>query len=223
MHAESLASPKHDILIELIMSIFLDLLVLVFGSLVFLFFFWRRLKEDYSSSLIFSSGLTVIFAVLIGVGLSKIPSGLLKPSQVFAPQELWFWGGFLGFLAGFGISLRRFKLRIVETFEAAIIGLLFLLLLVYLRNLSFVFVLITAVILLIFHFFESKYRRFSWYKSGRVGFSGLMAAGLFFLARMILSVSMPGVSSVVGKVDLVLSGVSAFLLFFSLYNLSESN
>jgi hypothetical protein len=205
------------------MSIFADLLVLIFGCLVFLFFFWRRLKEDYSSSLIFSSGLTIIVAVLIGVGLSKIFSGLVRPGKVFVPRELWFWGGYLGFLAGFGLALRRFKIKSVETFEAGVLGLLFLLLLVYIKSLSLVFVLATVAVLLIFRFFESKYRRFGWYKSGRVGFSGLAAAGIFFLARMIISVSVPGATSVVGKVDLVLSGVSAFLLFFSLYNLSESN
>src|SRR5258708_32013600 len=87
LHVVSQACVRnYDILMTILMSNLNSLVGFLVGILGFLFLFWRRLKEDYTSDQIFSFGFLLVGALLIGSIL-----GLL----VHTPPGLWFWGAFL--------------------------------------------------------------------------------------------------------------------------------
>jgi hypothetical protein len=186
------------------------------------------MKEDYSSQLIFSSGLTIVFSGIFFVEIFSLISRRLPVSAVFAPNQLWFWGAVLGSLIGLAVAVFQKHLKFVETLEAAALAASFPLATVYIVNfiyhknsLSIALAIFVLLLIALFYFMEGKYRRFPWYKSGRVGFSGLLSVGVYFLLRIIIGISSSQSFSFIGRVDIVLSAVVAFLLFFSLYNLSE--
>lgn len=202
----------------------------LFCACLFLFMFWRRLKEDYSPKLIFDSGFTFLVSTSVGFLLSFAASKYIQASFLFRPSQVWFWGGFIGSIVGLKIINSRFKLKLTETFEASTLGVISCLIVLYFINFLvtksppvLIILLFVIFLMALFYFLEGRYRRFAWYKSGRVGFSGLTISGLYFFLRVVLSIFAPQTFSLVGKVDLLPSAVVAFLLFFSLYNLSEAS
>ncbi|OGM76585.1 hypothetical protein A2210_01785 [Candidatus Woesebacteria bacterium RIFOXYA1_FULL_40_18] len=195
-----------------------NILISLSGILVSLFIFWKKLKEDYTSGIIFTSSFYMLS--LLGIALVL--------SRFFFPLW-WFWSGFLGVSLGFGISLIRFNLRFYETLEATFAALSPWLALVLLadsvRNASLIsFLAFFMVLLLItfYYFLDSQYKNFHWYKSGRVGISGVITLALFFLLRGVISTFFPFVISFVGKYDAVFSTALAFLFFLLTYKLSKS-
>ncbi len=211
------------------MSNLLPYLVFLLGSLVFLFVYWKRLKEDYAGIEIFTSG----FYTLVGTGIGSLVFGIilknfLHNTLFFINTGLWFWGGVVGAAIGYMLGVLRFKLKIFETQEAVGISMLWLLLFFFVydsfKN-SSVFSLTGSVILLgligLFFFLEGKYRRFTWYKSGKVGFSGLATLGSFFLLRTVFGLIFPFTFSFIGRIDSLISGCISFILFLLLYNLGE--
>jgi len=83
------------------------------GLFVFLFVFWRKLKEDYISSQVFSTS----FSIVLGIVLFNILTRIFFPTW-------WFWASFLGVSIGYAVGRFRFKLRALETLQALIIALL---------------------------------------------------------------------------------------------------
>jgi hypothetical protein len=79
----------------------------------------------------------------------------------------------------------------------------------------------TLILIVTFYFFETKYKNFSWYKSGKVGFSGLAVLGIFFLVRALVALSFSFVLSFAGKFESVFSGITAFLFFLGVFNLAR--
>lgn len=210
------------------MSILPSVVASAIGIFGFLFLFWRRLKEDYSATLIFSAAFNIVGFLLAGFILFNGISQRIMPTAIFNSRELWFWGAFAGFLVGFRYSLVKFKLKGVETFEASVLGILFWAGIGYVLNFlqardTYSIWLGVSVFFLIFlfYFLDKRYKSFSWYKSGRIGFSGIFVGGMYFIFRAIFGLFNPDAFSVIGKVDIIPSAVVAFLLFFSLYNLSE--
>lgn len=201
----------------------------IVGLFCFAFFFWKRLKEDYTSTQIFS----VTFYGLIGAALGLLLGNfLLLPhlakSAVFDPGGLWFWGALVGFTVGIAAGLRRFHMRFVETLEAAGIGILFLLLGVFISDaassaswISLAVSLFLTLCLIAFFTLDKKYKSFGWYKSGRVGFAGAAVLGSLFLTRSVVAIVFPFVLSFIGKIDAIISSVIAFAFFFLVYNLSQ--
>lgn len=197
--------------------------------MAFLFIFWKRLKEDYSSKLIFDSGFIFIGSFIVFSVIFFLSSKLAPDNNLFRPSQMWFWGGVLGILIALRIITSKLKLKTVETFEAAIVGSVFWMLVFYFVNFiqtssaqSGILAAVCGGLLILFYVLNNNYKKFNWYKSGKVGFSGLMVSGLFFLFRVFFAYFAPYSFSVIGRVDVLLSAVSAFLLFFSLYNLSEA-
>jgi hypothetical protein len=183
------------------------------GALLFLFIYWKKLKEDYSSNIIFTSAIYVI----LGIGVFEAVSSRFLPIW-------WFWMDMLGVLLGFGIAILKYKLRIYETLEALIVSLIPWLSFVFLANsiqtsdTASLFVFASILLLLpVFYFFDARYKRFVWYKSGRIGFSGLITAGVFFLLRAFVAVFFGNVLSFVGTVDTLLSAVLAFSAFLAVF------
>ncbi len=186
----------------------ITILVNIFAFFVFLFVVWKRLKEDYSSENVFS----LCFVTASGLFLGYVAASL------FAPRY-WFWTEILGILLGFVFLLIKIRLKFYETLEALFIAFLtwFGIYWVYLfiktpTMTSFLATLLVACFIVLFYLLDGNYKNFAWYRSGRIGFSGLVTAGLFFLAR----------SAVVEKVDAYLSGITSFVIFLLVYNLSRN-
>lgn len=186
--------------------------------ITFLYIFWRRLKEDYSASSIFTTSLYVLLGILVG----------LIVSRKFLPSW-WFWLSFSGTGLGLALGIFRFHLRFFETLEACTIGFLPGLSLIFLNDsiktssvVSFVSFVVIAALIALFYFFDRHYKDFSWYKSGRIGFAGLSTLGIFFLVRATIAILFPFVISFVSKYEeALISGITAFIFFLLIYNLSR--
>ncbi len=194
------------------------IIINILGALVFLFFFWRRLREDYSGTQIF----TTAFYILIGVGL-----GFLISFKFFPPW--WFWISLIGVLLGLTLGIFRNKLRFFEVLEATLMAFFPWLFLVFLSDSisksNPISLIISALILGLiggFYYLDNQYKGFVWYRSGRIGFAGITTAGLFFLIRMTLATFFSFVLSFSGKSDIFLSGICAFILFLLIYHLARS-
>lgn len=158
---------------------------------------------------------------MAGMLLGYLASGFYFP-------KWWFWFEAFGAFLGFSYAVVKYSLRFFETFEAVFIGLVPWLIIYYSDNLianpTLVSFLVTAgvvILLLLFWFIDSRYKNFSWYKSGRIGLAGLVSAAFFFLTRATIATFFPFVVSFVGKSEAILSGVCAFTLFLLIYNLSK--
>jgi hypothetical protein len=81
---------------------------------------------------------------------------------------------------------------------------------------------IVALLIFTYFFLEANYRKFTWYKSGRVGFSGLIVAILFFTTRSIASFLYPSGPTFIGMTDLYISASFSFIFFLLLLNLSRN-
>lgn len=195
----------------------ITILISIISVVLFLFSFWSRLREDYTQNQIFTTG----FYTLLGIACGSILA------DNFAPPW-WFWASFTGSILGLLLGLIRFRLRIFETLEAAVLAELLLFLVVFLTHLIENFSLITlwgtfgVIVFLGFYLFlDAHYKKFSWYKSGRVGFTGLTILGLFFLTRTVVAMFAIDMLSFVGDQEVIVSGILSFLSFMAVYNLSR--
>lgn len=186
----------------------------IISSLVFLFFFWRKLKEDYTQNQLFS----VAFYSLFGILVFSLIGSYLAPEWVF-------WLSMLGSFIGFIIGVGKYHFRFLEALEAWVLGNLWIILALYIYEFIIRFnfseavgVLFLIFIIFLFLMLDKHYKKFTWYKSGRVGFTGLMILGLVFLARCLIAIVLPGMLFFVGKADAILSGSIAFISFLTLFN-----
>ncbi len=192
----------------------------LFAVLFFLFLFWKRLKEDYATEIVFRASAFI----LVGLGTGLIFSLIYFP-------EWFFWSSLAGGMVGLYISILRLKVKFYETLEAFVfssiplVGMMFIKHSVESSSLSS-FLGFLAVLLLAFlaHFFDSHYKGFNWYKSGKVGFAGLAVAAIFFLARFTLAIFKVTVLSFLGPSEVIISGIvgaTSFLLLFNLGRVKE--
>jgi len=200
---------------------------LFFGFFGFLYLVWRRLKEDYSSHEIFSLAFLTITFAIVGYFLGLVFSSRLVRTGIFNPREIWFWLSVVFGLTGFIFSIYKFKMRFYESFEAVVKGFLFFLMAIFIFNallnsnlVLLVFGTFLGILVYSFRLVDSRYKSFTWYKSGKVGFSGLAISGVFFLVRTIIALIFPNTLSFIGSVDAILSAIATFLSFVALYNLS---
>ena len=209
------------------MSIILSVLASFLGFIFYLFFVWKKLKEDYESSHIFTVSLLTLFGVICG---SLFTHFFIFPQiQNFIPKdflnlnEAWFWGGVGGFIVAFFISAGRANFKLSETFEPIFVGLLVWSVFLSIAALDLIIFVIGSVFIMFYFALSSTYKKLSWYKSGKAGFAGLTTAGFLFLARSLLALSNLHMISFIGKFDAVLSASIAFVIFFAIYNLAELN
>ena len=193
-----------------------NILLFALGIIILMFVFWHKLKDDYSSEIIFSSCVFIIAGILFGILISLLA------------RPYWFWLILAFALSGFGLAVIRYKLIFYEAFEAFIVAVLPITSLVFLNEsirLSNVpaFLVFFGLIcgLVFYYFFDTHYKNFSWYKSGRVGLSGLLVAGILLTLRAIFVTSAVGVLSFIGQPDIFISASSAFLLFLLAYRLAR--
>ncbi len=194
-----------------------NILVTLFGTVVFLFLFWKRLKEDYAAGIIF----TVSFYILSGLLIASLFASRFFPAW-------FFWLGIVGMTLGLGLGILRYKVRFFESFEAIVIGGLPWLSFVYLKDsvaskslTSFLAFLAVLVFIYLFYYLDTHFREFTWYKSGKVGFAGLASLGCVFIARATTSLFGVNVLSFSGNYEPFVSGSAAFVCFILVVNLSR--
>ena len=189
----------------------------ILGILIFLFIFWRKLKEDYASEIIFKSA----FYTLIGIAV-----GIFVSWKIYSQAFLWM--AFVGSLIGVGVSSYMFKERFYECLEALVIAALPWLSFVFLSDsvinsspVSFFAFLVTLVMMFVYYFFEQRYKGFAWYKSGKVGFAGLATLGIIFIIRSAIAVGRFDVISFLAGYEGIISGAAAFISFLLIFNLGR--
>lgn len=195
-----------------------NIAITLLGILIFLFIFWKRLKEDYASEIIFQSATYIILGIFIGSFLA---------SRLF---PIWFfWASLLGASIGLTLAIIRFRIKFYESLEAFIIASLPWLSLVFLAasvitsSLSS-FLAFLAILIMVFlsYWLDTHYKSFAWYKSGKIGFAGIATAALIFLLRSGLAIGGVSMLSFVGRSEAIISGVMAFCGFILLFNLGRT-
>lgn len=204
------------------MSIIVNGILVLLGVVLALFFYWKQLRDDYTQNQIFISGFTILAAAGFGSLLGVYLSPSLNSTSIFMKDGLWFWSGIIGFLIGFAVNQYRFKFRIFEAFEAASITLL-IFSGFFIRDIRIfaLFILLFGIYL----YLHNNYRKFTWYRSGKVGFAAVLTWGVLFLVRavvFILPISQHFSGYFIGKVDVVISLICAVTAFFVFYNLAQS-
>lgn len=189
----------------------------IVGLSIFLFVFWKKLREDYPPRKIF----TASFYILVGIGLASFLS-----SKFFSTW--WFWTDLAGIFLGFTLGILRFKFRFFESLEALIVGILPWLSLVFLADsivnssiVSLIGFIVILLVIVLYLFLDVHYKKFTWYKSGKVGFAGLTTLGVLFLIRAGIATSFPFVLSFLGSIDSIVSGMIAFTSFLLIFNLAR--
>ena len=192
----------------------------ILGIFLFLYLYWKRLKEDYPVEKIFNSG----FIILIGIFLS------LVISKIF-PNIYWFWIIIFITLIFEAVNVFKLKIKFFESLDALVISLLPWLSLFYLSHsiensnlFSFLAFWIGLLLIFLFFLINNFYRTFNWYKSGKVGFSGIAVIGIFFGIRGISSIFVDNLVSFAGVYERFISGtffVCTFLLLFRLSRIKK--
>jgi MFS family permease len=189
----------------------------ILASAVFLYFFWKRLREDYPVNSVFSTAFYSLFGLILGYYCS-----------FYLDNGWWFWTMYIGMILGLFVGVIRYKLRILEVYEAVVASSLCIYFLYFLyralifREIRFVIAAIVILLLLVFYYFlDNRYRSFTWYKSGKVGFTGLTVSGVFFLIRSAVSIFNIHMISFVGNIEVLISGFLALLYFLGLFVLSR--
>lgn len=196
------------------------ILKLLFGLtsfFLFLYIFWLKLKEDYLVDTVFS---VAFISLITGLG------AYLLLGRFFPAFSLWIF--LFGLFIGLVLALWKFRFRFFESYEALVGGTLPAIASVFLwqylsdRNWATLYYCIFVWWLFVFYFFiDNHYKKFTWYKSGRVGFTGLFTAGIFFLIRALIASFYPAMVSLVGVWDIYLSGVLALINFGLLVKLAR--
>jgi len=192
-------------------------LIGVLGILIFLFIFWKKLKEDYAPEIIFKAATFILAGILAGWILS-----------INFFSAWFFWWELAGGLIGLGIVYFKLKVRFYETLEAFVISMLPWFSLVFLKDsvfnfsfTSFAAFLATLVFIFVYYYFDVHYKNFAWYRSGKIGFSGLAILSLIFLVRSVLALTGIRVISFVGQYEAMVSGGAAFICFLQIFNLGR--
>lgn len=150
---------------------------------VFAFVLWRKLKEDYPNDKIF----------LLTLGLV---GGMVISKWVFGSWPLFSFWATLSLLVAIGFYLvKKLEFRLFEVIDAVAPAWFWFLIIGGLTRflstreiMALVEPVMAGVSLLGFTFFNARYRTFSWYPSGKIGFAGVGSLGIYFLLRSIFGV-----------------------------------
>lgn len=190
--------------------------LLLLGLSMFLFVFWRGLKDDYIPSQIFSIAFTVFFIVVLTYVLS-----------LYFFKQYRFWLIVLSLFIGFLVGTKRSGVRYYEAWDSYILSVFssfFIPILILYKNWSIDWVLFyisIAVSFIIFFIIKNVYKSFIWYKSGKRGFPGLFSIGVFFLIRSVISFVKPDYTLSLIEYDLFFSGLISFMSFLNIFILAN--
>lgn len=189
----------------------------ILGVFLFLFIFWKRQKEDYSSDIVFQT----VTAVLIGMGVGFLASKLFIPGW-------FFWTSFAGSLLGMGAMIKKYKLRFYETYESLVLAFMPIVSIMFFKDSisnsslnSFISFVASLILIFFAYYVDMNYKGYSWYKSGKIGFTGLFVSLLFFLTRSVVAIAGLNMISFTGKIEIVISGILTIGFVFLLINLGR--
>lgn len=177
------------------MSTFFTVLFFCLGAFFFSYTLWKKLREDWANNEIFKFTLVIFMGFLLGWWAAS----LWFPSFSF-------WITILApFLAGTYVH-KKLGFRFFEVIDALVPAWFSFLFFSYsgvliahwirfasiVAHVATVFVIaqLFAVIgsIVLYKYLLKRYRRFSWYPSGKVGFAGLASLAFYFLLRTIISI-----------------------------------
>jgi len=170
-------------------------IIRVVGIIVFLYLFWRNLKDDYESPKVITlSWLTLLGFLVVGrIGYGLIHFGVWKNFSewisVWNVPGMSYIGSCLGLFLTSLIYVKKqgwkFFAFMEDSLSAFLVLIGFLLADELVRtkfeliNLIYLGIVILAYFL--YRFFKGRYRSFVWYKSGKKGFAFLVTTFLIFL------------------------------------------
>lgn len=212
------------------MSIIGFTIAIIPSTIIYFFYGWRRLREDLDRDKLFDQLSIIYISVLLSsFSLQILLGSRIKPiGEVFNPNGIWFWGGILGYIISYIFILGKEKIRYNELFQATSTGYLYMLTFLFAmhyylsRTLISLYAFALLVIFLILYFvLEINYKKFNWYKSGKRGFASFLLFGLIFSLKAVVSYYFFDMFTSIGYVGTVFSSALAFLMFYTLYNLSQ--
>ena len=196
----------------------LDYVLKFLAITAFSFVLWKKLKEDYTTDLIFSFTILILAFTTLGVAVA----------QNFLPgYSFWLVTLLDTLVVSWFVKSNYFKLY--ELLDALVLSLLTLflgtniteLLLQIIRDrgigvsdIYFTAQIFAALLtIILYKIYLKRYRSFSWYPSGKIGFIGLSLAASYFLLRGLVAI---GTSSVVPFFEpaRILDTTLSFLLVF---------
>lgn len=131
-------------------------------------------------------------------------------------------------MLGLTFAAYNFRVRFYETLEAFSVSILPWVSFVFLKNsvttsslISFIAFLATLVFIFIFYYLDIHYKNFTWYKSGKIGFSGLATLGLIFAVRFALATTGITMISFLSRYESILSGIAAVVCTGLIFNLGR--
>jgi len=188
------------------------------GFFAFLYIIWKSLKDDSHSDSIFSLGFSISFVILVTYLFSK-----------YFLNGYWFWLELIGVLITFLVLTLKLRMRRYENFEGVFLGLLVWLGIVFLSDTvvsysvySFAAFWVHLFATVLFIFLSTRYKSFVWYKSGKVGFSGLAVLGFLFLVRAVAGIYFKDIISFAPRFEVLFSSIVSFISFLLLYNRSRA-
>lgn len=191
-------------------------LAVLVGFLAFFFssfLFWRRLREDYPPGRIFSFILALFFMVL----LASFVAGRLPANQVVL-AALSFWLPFFLLSLMTLYLVKKLDFRLFEVLDSLVPAWLFFML-IYSLPFAVNFDMsslpgagLALLGIIVYRLLRSRYRRFSWYPSGKVGFLGLVTLALYFFVRFLIAILFP-----LDLASAIMSLVLSFFFLFAVY------
>ena len=189
--------------------------ILTISFFVFLYSFWKNLKDDYIPSQIFSTAFFTIFLFALGLSLGSY-------FKIYP-----FWLSVLGLVIGYTIGTARKGIKFYDTFDSVVISSMtsavfsIPLLIIFPNAGAVIFYTILLFSILVFFLIKKHYKGFIWYRSGRRGFAGLFTFGTFFLLRSIISLIDPGLTIDATIYDVFISGLISFVSLLNIFVLAR--
>lgn len=185
-----------------------NIILILVGILIYLFIFWRRLKDDYITNQIFGVAFFSVFALLLSITAS------------YWFPNLWFWISLLSVLIAGIIGAIKHRIKLFEYFDAQISGFIPLLMIGFILGsinnwdvVNYLIVLLLFGILVFNVYLNGSFKKFKWYRSGNAGFPAMVTLAIIMLTRIAVAVVNPWMLSFVNG-DIYIS-VAMFTLSIS--------
>ena len=199
------------------MRLLINTLISVPFFLTSLFILWKKLRDDYIASQIFSLGFGIYFSLVAGF--------LLFHFFKFSYSE-WFIVAAPVVVVLYLSSRGRMRLNELVNALAPLLyvsNIYYYLMLVILRNNYFglIGVFLSVFFLVIYFLLEKNYKKLQWYKSGKIGFSGLFVLSVYFFMNSALAILIPDMVFFSGKINAIISMLLGLIFAFALTRLSK--
>ncbi|KKQ24564.1 MAG: hypothetical protein US62_C0017G0020 [Candidatus Woesebacteria bacterium GW2011_GWA1_37_8] len=199
------------------MRLLINTLISVPFFLTSLFILWKKLRDDYIASQIFSLGFGIYFSLVAGF--------LLFHFFKFSYSE-WFIVAAPVVVVLYLSNRGRMRLNELVNALAPLLyvsNIYYYLMLVILRNNYFglIGVFLSVFFLVIYFLLEKNYKKLQWYKSGKIGFSGLFVLSVYFFMNSALAILIPDMVFFSGKINAIISMLLGLIFAFALTRLSK--